>query len=164
MYRTMLKSKIHRATVTQANLHYVGSVTIDEALMEAADLLPGEQVSIVDVTNGARLETYVIAGPRDSGVIGINGAAAHLVHPGDLVILISYAQMDQAEAVSFQPRIVFVNADNHIAHAGTDAAHAPEGSGLVSGATAAAQPFETSFPGAETVDAARLDALLHAEN
>ena len=90
MMRTMLKSKIHRATVTQADLHYVGSVTVDEDLLDAADLLPGEQVAIVDVTNGARLETYVIPGERGSGVIGINGAAAHLVHPGDLVILISY--------------------------------------------------------------------------
>ena len=96
--RTMLKSKIHRATVTQADLHYVGSVTVDEDLLDAADLLPGEQVAIVDVTNGARLETYVIPGERGSGVIGINGAAAHLVHPGDLVILISYAQMDDATA------------------------------------------------------------------
>ena len=95
--RTMLKSKIHRATVTQADLHYVGSVTVDEDLLDAADLLPGEQVAIVDVTNGARLETYVIPGERGSGVIGINGAAAHLVHPGDLVILISYAQMDDAD-------------------------------------------------------------------
>ena len=82
MLRTMLKSKIHRATVTQADLHYVGSVTADEDLMEAADLLEGEQVAIVDVTNGARLETYVITGPRGSGIIGINGAAARLVHPG----------------------------------------------------------------------------------
>ncbi len=90
MQRTMLKSKIHRATVTQADLHYVGSVTVDEDLMDAADLLPGEQVAVVDITNGARLETYVIAGPRGSGVIGINGAAARLVHPGDLVILIAY--------------------------------------------------------------------------
>ena len=90
MMRTMLKSKIHRATVTQADLHYVGSVTVDEDLLDAADLLPGEQVAIVDVTNGARLETYVIPGERGSGVIGINGAAAHLVHPGDLVILITY--------------------------------------------------------------------------
>ena len=98
LIRTMLKSKIHRATVTQADLHYVGSVTVDEDLLDAADLLPGEQVAIVDVTNGARLETYVIPGPRGSGVIGINGAAAHLVHPGDLVILISYAQMDDATA------------------------------------------------------------------
>jgi aspartate 1-decarboxylase len=92
MFRTMMKSKIHRATVTQADLHYVGSVTIDTALMDAADILPGEQVAIVDISNGARLETYAIPGPRDSGVIGINGAAAHLIHEGDLVILITYAQ------------------------------------------------------------------------
>ena len=94
MLRTMMKSKIHRATVTQADLHYVGSVTVDEDLLDAADLLPGEQVHIVDITNGARLETYTIAGERGSGVIGINGAAAHLVHPGDLVILIGYGQME----------------------------------------------------------------------
>ena len=110
MFRTMFKSKIHRATVTQADLHYVGSVTVDADLMDAADLLPGEQVHIVDITNGARLETYVIEGPRGSGVIGINGAAAHLVHPGDLVILISYAQVDDAEARSFRPRVVHVDA------------------------------------------------------
>ena len=103
MMRTMLKSKIHRATVTQADLHYVGSVTIDEDLLDAADLLPGEQVAIVDVTNGARLETYVIPGERGSGVIGINGAAAHLVHPGDLVILISYGVMDETEAQELHP-------------------------------------------------------------
>ena len=98
MLRTMMKSKIHRATVTQADLHYVGSVTVDEDLLDAADLLPGELVHIVDVTNGARLETYTIAGERGSGVIGINGAAARLVHPGDVVILIGYGQMDTAEA------------------------------------------------------------------
>ena len=92
MMRIMMKSKIHRATVTQADLDYVGSVTLDAALMEAADLLEGEQVAIVDITNGARIETYVIPGPRGSGVIGINGAAAHLVHPGDLVIIMSYAR------------------------------------------------------------------------
>ena len=103
MMRTMLKSKIHRATVTQADLHYVGSVTVDEDLLDAADLIPGEQVAIVDVTNGARLETYVIPGERGSGVIGINGAAAHLVHPGDLVILISYGLMDETEAKSYIP-------------------------------------------------------------
>ena len=97
MFRTMLKSKIHRATVTQADLHYVGSVTVDADLMDAADLLEGEQVAIVDVTNGARLETYVITGERGSGVIGINGAAAHLVHPGDLVILLSYGVMDELD-------------------------------------------------------------------
>src|SRR3954468_4234885 len=110
----MLKSKIHRATVTQADLHYVGSVTIDGDLMDAADLLPGEQVAIVDIDNGARLETYVIEGPRGSGVIGINGAAARLVHAGDLVIIIAYGVMDTAEARDFRPRVVFVDADNRI--------------------------------------------------
>ena len=103
MLRTMMTSKIHRATVTQADLHYVGSVTVDEDLLEAADLLPGELVHIVDVTNGARLETYTIAGERGSGVLGINGAAAHLVHPGDVVILIAYGQMETAEAKAFRP-------------------------------------------------------------
>ncbi len=133
MYRTMLKSKIHRATVTQADLHYVGSVTVDEDLMDAADLLAGEQVAIVDVTNGARLETYVIAGQRGSGVIGINGAAARLVHPGDLVILIAYAQMEDAEARRYQPRVVFVDADNSVMGLGSDLADALPGSGLVRG-------------------------------
>ncbi len=133
MLRTMMKSKIHRATVTQAELHYVGSVTVDRDLLEAADLLEGEQVAIVDITNGARLETYVIPGERGSGVIGINGAAAHLVHPGDLVILISYAQMDEAEVRSFAPRVVFVDGANRIVELGTDPAYAPEGSGLLSG-------------------------------
>ncbi|MFV0532837.1 MAG: aspartate 1-decarboxylase [Cumulibacter sp.] len=122
MLRTMMKSKIHRATVTQADLHYVGSVTIDKDLLDAADLLVGELVHIVDITNGARLETYTIAGERGSGVIGINGAAAHLVHPGDLVILIAYAQMDTAEAKEFQPSVVFVDADNTIVNLGADPA------------------------------------------
>ena len=120
--RTMLKSKIHRATVTQADLHYVGSVTVDEDLLDAADLLAGEKVAIVDVTNGARLETYTIAGPRGTGVIGINGAAAHLVNPGDLVILISYAQMDDATARAYRPRIVHVDARNRVLDLGSDAA------------------------------------------
>jgi len=133
MLRTMMKSKIHRATVTQADLHYVGSVTVDEDLLDAADLLPGELVHIVDITNGARLETYTIAGPRGSGVLGINGAAARLVHPGDLVILIAYGQMDTDEARTFAPRVVFVDADNAISGLGHDAADAPVGSGLVRG-------------------------------
>jgi len=120
MYRTMFKSKIHRATVTQADLHYVGSITIDADLLDAADLLPGEQVSVVDITNGARLETYVIEGERGSGVIGINGAAAHLVHPGDMVIVISYASLPDAEAKAFQPRVVLVDAQNAIIHEGSD--------------------------------------------
>ncbi|MFH8337022.1 aspartate 1-decarboxylase [Streptomyces sp. AM6-12] len=122
MLRTMFKSKIHRATVTQADLHYVGSVTIDAELLEAADLLPGELVHIVDITNGARLETYVIEGERGSGVVGINGAAAHLVHPGDLVIIISYAQVSDAEAREMAPRVVHVDADNRIVALGADPA------------------------------------------
>jgi aspartate 1-decarboxylase len=122
MLRTMMKSKIHRATVTQADLHYVGSVTVDEDLLDAADLLPGELVQIVDVTNGARLERYTIAGERGSGVLGINGAAARLVHPGDIVILIAYAQMETAEARRLRPRVVFVDADNRIVTTGDDPA------------------------------------------
>jgi aspartate 1-decarboxylase len=108
----MLKSKIHRATVTHADLHYVGSVTIDADLMESADILEGEQVTIVDIDNGNRLVTYAITGARGSGVIGINGAAAHLVHPGDLVILIAYGTMEDAEARIHAPRVVFVDRQN----------------------------------------------------
>ena len=133
MYRTMMKSKIHRATVTQADLHYVGSVTVDLDLLEAADLLPGELVHIVDITNGARLETYTIAGERGSGVLGINGAAARLVHPGDLVILIGYGQMETAQARRFQPHVVFVDAATKIRATGSDPAEAVAGSGLVRG-------------------------------
>lgn len=133
MLRTMLKSKIHRATVTQADLHYVGSVTVDADLLDAANLLPGELVHIVDIDNGARLETYTIPGERGSGVIGINGAAAHLVHPGDLVILIGYGQVDDAEARELEPSIVFVDRDNKIVVAGTDPAESLPGSGLARG-------------------------------
>ena len=118
----MFKSKIHRATVTHADLHYVGSVTVDLNLLEAADILPGELVSIVDITNGARLETYTIAGERGSGVIGINGAAAHLMHENDLVILITYAQMTTEEAKAYEPRVVHVDADNRIIQLGNDPA------------------------------------------
>src|ERR1700710_235727 len=133
MLRTMMKSKIHRATVTQADLHYVGSVTVDEDLLDAADLLPGELVHIVDITNGARLETYTIAGERGSGVIGINGAAAHLVHPGDLVILIGYGQMETAEARAHEPSVVFVDADNSILGASHAPAEPVPGSDLLRG-------------------------------
>jgi aspartate 1-decarboxylase len=126
MFRTMLKSKIHRATVTHADLHYVGSVTVDADLMDAADLLEGEQVTIVDIDNGARLETYVITGQRGSGVIGINGAAAHLVHPGDLVILIAYGVMEDAEARTYRPRVVFVDAGNRQIDLGDDPAYVPD--------------------------------------
>ncbi|MFI6043136.1 aspartate 1-decarboxylase [Nocardia sp. NPDC051321] len=132
MLRTMMKSKIHRATVTHADLHYVGSVTVDQDLLDAADLLEGEQVCIVDIDNGARLETYVIAGARGSGVIGINGAAAHLVHPGDLVILIAYAQLNEQEIAEYDPKVVFVDERNRPVELGSDPAHAPAGSGLTS--------------------------------
>ncbi|MCW2650284.1 MAG: aspartate 1-decarboxylase [Mycobacterium sp.] len=132
MLRTMLKSKIHRATVTQADLHYVGSVTIDADLMDAADLLEGEQVTIVDIDNGERLVTYAITGERGSRVIGINGAAAHLVHPGDLVIIIAYGTMEDAEAREYRPRIVFVDADNKQVDLGVDPAYVPDGFGLTS--------------------------------
>jgi aspartate 1-decarboxylase len=118
----MLKSKIHRATVTQADLHYVGSISIDADLMEAADLLEGEQVAIADITNGARLQTDVIPAPRGSGIIGINGAAAHLVQSGDLVIIMSYAMVDDAEARSLKPRVVHVDEKNRIVALGADAA------------------------------------------
>ena len=135
MFRFMLKSKLHRATVTQADLHYVGSVTIDEDLMDAADLLAGEQVAIVDVNNGSRLETYVIAGPRGSGVIGINGAAARLVHEGDLVIIISYCTVTDAEARELKPRVVFVDSENRIVGTGSDPAEALAGMELMRGDT-----------------------------
>ncbi len=124
MLRTMFKSKIHRATVTHAELHYVGSLTVDQDLLDAADLLPGEQVSVVDIANGNRFETYLIPGERGSGVIGVNGAAAHLAGVGDLVIVMSYAQMDDAEARSFVPSVVHVDAANRIVALGTDPAEA----------------------------------------
>ncbi|MFP5254665.1 MAG: aspartate 1-decarboxylase [Acidimicrobiia bacterium] len=112
MRRRMMKSKIHRATVTDANLHYVGSITVDRDLMDAADLLEYEQVAVVDVDNGARLETYVIEGARGSGDICLNGAAARLVSPGDRVIIISYADYEQAELEGYEPTIVHVDRSN----------------------------------------------------
>ena len=114
MQRTMLKSKIHRATITGCDLHYVGSITIDPDLLEAADILEHEQVAVVDVDNGARFETYTIAGRRGSGEIKVNGAAARLVHNGDTVIVISYAAYDERELETYEPRVVHVNADNSI--------------------------------------------------
>lgn len=118
----MLSGKIHRATVTHADLHYVGSITIDLDLLDAAGILPGELVAVVDVTNGARLETYTISGERGSGVVGINGAAAHLVHPGDVVIIIAYGLMENTEALTFAPHVVHVDAQNQIIAIGSDAA------------------------------------------
>ncbi|WP_294377280.1 aspartate 1-decarboxylase [uncultured Clostridium sp.] len=114
MILTMLKGKIHRAVVTQAELNYMGSITIDKTLMEAAGIIENEKVQIVDNNNGARLETYVIPGKRDSGIICLNGAAARLVQPGDQVIIIAYAQMEEKEAKEYKPKVVFVNEDNTI--------------------------------------------------
>jgi aspartate 1-decarboxylase len=113
MQRTMLKSKIHRATATDCDLHYVGSITIDPDLLEAADILEHEQVHVVDVDNGARFETYTIPGVRGSGEVKINGAAARLVHRGDTIIVISYGQYDQAELERYEPRVVHVQAQTN---------------------------------------------------
>ncbi|MCW2990091.1 MAG: aspartate 1-decarboxylase [Solirubrobacterales bacterium] len=114
MNRTMLKSKIHRATVTDCDLHYVGSITIDPELLDAADIMEFEQVAIVDVDNGARFETYTIAGERGSGEMKVNGAAARLVHRGDTIIVISYAAYDRDDLATYEPRVVHVNRDNSI--------------------------------------------------
>lgn len=114
MLLTMFKSKIHRATVTEANLNYVGSITIDEDLLDAAGILPGEKVQIVNNNNGERLETYTIPGERGSGVICLNGAAARRVQPGDIVIIIAYCMIDAAEARDFKPSVVILDAQNRI--------------------------------------------------
>jgi aspartate 1-decarboxylase len=113
MQRVMLKSKIHRATVTDCDLHYVGSITIDAELLEAADIAEYEQVQVVDVDNGARFETYTIAGHRGSGAICVNGAAARLVHRGDTIIVISYGHYDRADLEHYEPRVVHVKADTN---------------------------------------------------
>ena len=114
MIYTMMHGKIHRATVTEANLNYVGSITIDEDLLDAAGILPGEKVQIVNNNNGARLETYTIPGKRVSGVICLNGAAARCALEGDIVIIIAYAQMDEKEAKALEPKVVLVDKRNHI--------------------------------------------------
>jgi aspartate 1-decarboxylase len=125
MQRTMLKSKIHRATVTDANVDYVGSITIDSDLMKAADILPYEKVHVVDIDNGARLETYAIEGPSGSGAIEMNGAAARLVAKGDLIIIMSYAQVDETEARKLRPTVVLVDERNRPTSI-TDEIHAGE--------------------------------------
>lgn len=114
MRRTMLKSKIHRATITASDLHYVGSITIDPELLEAADILPHEQVHVVDVDNGARFETYTLVGERGSGVVQVNGAAARLVHTGDTIIVISYADYSREDLATYEPVVVHVDRDNAI--------------------------------------------------
>jgi aspartate 1-decarboxylase len=116
----LLSGKIHRATVTQADLHYVGSITIDQELMDAADLLEGEQVQVVDIDNGARLTTYAIPGPAGSGIIGINGAAARLVSPGDLIIIMAFRQVEEHQARAFRPRVIHVDTANRVVHIGAD--------------------------------------------
>jgi aspartate 1-decarboxylase len=114
MRRSMLKSKVHRATVTGSDLHYVGSITMDPTLLEAADILEHERVHVLDVDNGARFETYTIAGTPGSGEVRINGAAARLVHHGDTVIVVSYAEYDESELADYEPRVVHVDAENEI--------------------------------------------------
>ena len=128
--RTLMTSQIHRATVTQADLDYVGSITVDIDLLEAADLLPGERVDICNCTNGNRLSTYVIPGERGAGEICVNGAAAHLVSPGDVVILIAYSQMSDAEARTYLPHVVFVDAANRIVERGADPGQVPADSAV----------------------------------
>ncbi|WP_446899712.1 aspartate 1-decarboxylase [Clostridium sp. LBM24168] len=114
MQLSILKSKIHRATVTEANLNYVGSITIDKRLMESANILEYEKIQVVNINNGSRMETYVIAGKKDSKTICLNGAAARYVQPGDKVILMTYCQMDEDEARNYNPTVVFVDGDNSI--------------------------------------------------
>jgi len=126
LQRPMLVGKIHRATVTAADLHYVGSITVDADLLDAANLLPGQQVDVVDITNGARLTTYVIPGERGRGDVQINGAAAHHVHPGDLVILIAYGMLSDADARTYEPAVVFVDEHNRALDVGPEPGQVPD--------------------------------------
>ncbi|MDY3665825.1 MAG: aspartate 1-decarboxylase [Schaalia hyovaginalis] len=126
--RPMIQGKIHRAKVTGADLHYVGSITIDEDLLDAADIAPGQRVDIADVDNGNRLSTYTIAGPRGSGVVQLNGAAAHMVSVGDLVIIMAYCQVPESQVRGWKPAVAFVDADNRIVETGESAGRVPEDS------------------------------------
>ncbi|HEV7965229.1 MAG TPA: aspartate 1-decarboxylase [Actinoplanes sp.] len=139
MQLTLLKGKIHRATVTQCDLHYVGSLTIDADLMDAADLLPGELIHVLNINNGNRLETYVLEGRRGTGIVGINGAAARLVQRGDLIIIAGYATVDDATARAMKPRVIFVDGGNNIVDEGLALAGVPEGFGLLPGDLEAAR-------------------------
>ncbi|WP_237843721.1 aspartate 1-decarboxylase [Cellulosimicrobium cellulans] len=145
----MMIGKIHRATVTQADLHYVGSITVDADLLDAADLYPGQQVDVVDVTNGARLTTYVIPGERGAGEVCINGAAAHLVKPGDVVILIAYGMLDDADARTYLPNVVFVDEQNRIVELSDEPGLVPAGHGLDSSGLPFA-PFRGAGDGVDT--------------
>ena len=131
MQRTMLKSKIHRATVSDCDLHYVGSITIDPDLLEAADIREFEQVAVVDVDNGARFETYTIAGQRGSGDMKVNGAAARLVHRGDTIIVISYGGYDPDDLEHYQPRVVHVDAHNQIINVDREVATLLDGASTI---------------------------------
>lgn len=124
--RSMIQGKIHRAKVTGADLHYVGSVTIDEDLLDAADIVPGQQVDIADIDNGNRLTTYTIAGRRGSGVVQLNGAAAHLVSVGDLVIIMAYCQVPESRVRGWKPAVAFIDEENRLVEAGDDAGAVPE--------------------------------------
>lgn len=126
LMRSMMTSKIHRATITDADLHYVGSITVDEDVMKAADLLPGQAVDVVDVTNGNRLTTYAIPGEAGSGILCINGAAAHLINKGDIVILIAYGMMSDAESRTYLPKVVFVDENNQAIDIGDDPGFVPD--------------------------------------
>lgn len=141
LQRPMLLGKIHRATVTAADLHYVGSLTLDTDLMRAADLLPGQQVDVVDITNGARLTTYVIPGEPGSGQVQINGAAAHHIHPGDLVIVIAYGMLSDSDARNYEPSVVFVDGDNRIRSTGADPGQVPATPGLQPALRSSGIPF-----------------------
>jgi len=114
MILTMMKAKIHRGTITQADLHYEGSITVDTDLLDQAGILPFEQVDVLDITNGARFTTYTIEGARGSGIIGVNGAAARLVQPGDLCIIVAYAQMDEDAAKTYKPRVILLDDNNQV--------------------------------------------------
>lgn len=127
--RRMMTGKIHRVRVTGADLHYVGSVTVDSLLLKEADILPGQEVDIVDVTNGARLTTYVIPGEPGSGIINVNGAAAHLIHEGDIAILITYSLLDEDEARSYEPKVVFVDECNQRIDLGAEPGQLPQAAG-----------------------------------
>ena len=146
LQRPMMICKIHRATVTQADLHYVGSITIDAALMEAADLMPGQQVDVVNVTNGNRLTTYAIPGAPDTGQICINGAAAHLVNPGDVVIIIAYGLIGDEEAHHYEPAVVFVDAENKILNVGCEPGEVPDGTDLLRSGVPISEFRTTGWP------------------
>lgn len=124
--RTMIHGKIHRVTITGADLHYVGSITVDENLLDAADIVPGQKVDVVDVNNGSRLSTYTIAGERGSGIIQLNGAAAHLVNVGDIAIIMAYSQVPESRVRTWQPHVVFVDEHNRIVEQGSNPGAVPE--------------------------------------